>query len=267
MRALRVLAAVLAGLMPLAACGSDGPASGATSTTGAGRISGSVTVLAAASLRAAFAEVAAGFEAAHPGVTVVLSFDGSARLATAIVEGAPADVFAAADEATMETVVRAGRTEGTPTVFATNVLEIVVPAGNPRRVGGLVDLARGDLRVSLCRPEVPCGRYAARAFEEAGLVVPQGGDQDSVTGVLSQVLLGEADAGIVYRTDVRAADRVEGIELPDPTTVRAVYRAARLVDAPNPVVADAFVHFLRSAAAQVALRERGFGSVPRGGTA
>lgn len=218
--------------------------------------SGTVTVLAATSLTDAFGEIATAFEARHD-VEVELTFDGSARLATAIIEGAPADVFASADETNLAKVAEAGLTEGVRTPFATNELQILVAAGNPLGITGLEDL-RGDVVVSLCAVEVPCGDYAAEAFERAGLPVPSAGEEENVRGVVSRVLLGEADAGVVYVTDVLAAEGVEGIDLDADERVPASYPAVVVADGPNPEAAAAFVAFLTSTEAQTILADRGF---------
>jgi molybdate transport system substrate-binding protein len=220
---------------------------------------GGLTVVAAASLTDAFGEIADAFEAENEDIDVDLSFDGSARLATAIIEGAPADLFASADETSLARVADEGLTGGAPLVFATNVLQIVVPEGNPMAIDSLDDLTSPDVTLSLCGPEVPCGRYAAQAFERAGLLVPPAGDQESVKGVLTQVQLGEADAGIVYRTDVLAADDVEGIDLAPDEQVVATYPAAVLAPASNPAVAAAFLTFLTGPEGRSVLDDFGFG--------
>ena len=234
------------------ACGSDG---GETAT---GEPGGTVTVLAAASLTDAFGEVGAAMEAVHPGLTVDLSFDGSSALATAMVEGGvPADVFASADEENADKVVDAGLATDAPVPFASNRLQIVVAEGNPLGITGLADLAKVTL--ALCDPEVPCGRYAREAFDRAGLPTPQAGDQGNVKGVLTQVQLGEADAGIVYVTDGLGADGVEGVDVDDAAQVQATYPLVTLREAPNPAGAEAFVAFLLSDEGQAILRDHGFG--------
>lgn len=215
-----------------------------------------LTVLAAASMRGALDEVAVRYEELHPEVDVEVSFDGSSSLAAAIVEGAPADVFVAADEATMARVEDAGRVDGRILVVATNELQIVVAAGNPLGIEGLADLAGASL--ALCQPQVPCGAYAARAFELAGLPVPDAGDERSVSGVLTRVQLGEADAGLVYATDVLAAADVEGVPLGE-SAVQARYPAAALQDAADRAAAQAFVDLLAGDDGQAILRQRGFG--------
>lgn len=241
----------------LAACGAGG-GSDADAANGDAPLTGTVTVLAAASLTDVLPAVAAAFESAHPGVEVDLSFDGSSRLAAQIVQGVPADVFASADEASLRTVAEAGDAVGTTTVFATNRLVIVVPAGNPDGVGGLVDLA-SLRRVVLCQPQAPCGAYTAQVFARAGLPVPAAALETSVRGVLTKVQLGEADAGLVYVTDVAAAQGVEGVALDPGEQVVAAYPATVLRDAPNAPAARAFVAFLTGAEARRILRAAGFG--------
>lgn len=247
MRAARRTAATVGLLLGVGACGvSQG---GATS----------VTVVAASSLTGAFGEIAVAFEAGQPDVDVVLTFDGSATLATALIEGAPADLFASADPANLARVAAEDRTAGDPVVFATSVLQIVVPEGNPLGIDALDDLADPEVTLSLCGAEVPCGAYAAQAFAAAGLEVPAAGDQENVKGVLTQVQLGEADAGIVYRTDVLAADGVHGVDLAPDEQVDATYPASVLADASNPEAAAAFLAFLTGDEAQAILRDHGFG--------
>ena len=216
-------------------------------------------MLAATSLTGAFDEIADAFEAERDGVDVTITYDGSARLASAILEGAPADVFASADEGNLAKVLDAGLADGPGTTVATNELQIVVAAGNPLSIGGLDDLD-DDVVLSLCAVEVPCGAYAAAAFERAGLPAPSAGEVANVRGVLSRVQLGEADAGIVYVTDVLAAEGVEGVDLAAGEQVAASYPAAVLADAANPDVAAAFVAFLTGPEAQAVLARFGFGA-------
>ncbi len=163
-----------------------------------------VTVYAAASLSGAFEELAEEYEAANPDTTVRLSFAGSTRLAAQIVAGARADVFASADTANMDRVVTAGRTAAPPVVFARNHLALVVPAGNPGRVGRLEDLADPGLVLAVCAPEVPCGALARAVLADAGVEIEADTEETSVRAVLTKVMLGEADAGLVYTTDVAA---------------------------------------------------------------
>ncbi|MFZ6002440.1 MAG: molybdate ABC transporter substrate-binding protein [Actinomycetota bacterium] len=218
-----------------------------------------VTVFAAASLTDVLRDIADAFEEANPSIEVDLSFDGSATLAAQLTEGAPADVFAAADEQTMGLVVSNAGVRDEPVVFARNELQIVVAEGNPHGVESLAQL-HGDVVVALCRPDVPCGAYAERAFQRAGLTWPSAAEESSVRAVLTKVQLGEADAGIVYRTDVRRADGVDGVDLPAAVQVAATYPAAVLSDADHPAAADDFVAFLLSRRAQELLTAAGFSS-------
>ncbi|MFL6206179.1 MAG: molybdate ABC transporter substrate-binding protein [Acidimicrobiales bacterium] len=264
MRAPRALA-VLVAVALLVSCGGDDTetdSEGSTPATASTQeLDGTLTVLAATSLQGAFADIEAAFEDAHPDVDVQVSTDGSANLATAIIEGGvPADVFASADEQNLERVVDAGLAEeGAAEAFVANRLQIVVEEGNPLGIESLEDLTDPDVSVSLCQPDVPCGRYAEAAFAAAGLAVPPAGEEDKVSGVVRKVALGEADAGIVYVTDVLAADDdVDGVDLADDEQVTATYPASVLSDAPNPTAARAFVAYLSGADAQEIFERYGF---------
>ncbi len=223
------------------------------------RPTGTVTVFAAASLTAAFQSVATAFERAHAGAYVRLNFAGSPILVRQIAEGAPADVFAAADEANMQKVVDAGDAAGAPATFTRNALQIAVAPDNPKHVEGLADLGRPGLVVALCGPTVPCGRYAAEAFAKAGIPMPAASQETDVKAVVTKVALGEADAGVIYVTDVRAAaGKVAGVVIPEPTNVVARYPIVALAHAPNPSAAAAFVAFALSAESQRILGTLGF---------
>ena len=222
---------------------------------------GRVVVLAASSLRAVLVEVEADLDQRMGGADVAVTVDGSSALASAVIEGAPGDVLISADEATMQRLIDAGEVErGATRVIATNALVIAVPRGNPRDVRGLGDLSAGDLIVSLCRAEVPCGAYAEQVFERAGVSVPGAGREASVAAVLAKVRLGEADAGVVYRTDVGGAEGIEGVELPVAHNIEARYVAAVLTDAENPTGARDLVEHLIHPETQTALRRFGFGA-------
>jgi len=223
--------------------------------------SGALSVFAAASTTAAFTALARAFEQQHPGTTVQLNFAGSSVLARQIQEGAPADVFASADEATMQRLVDSGDAAAVQ-IFARNRLRLIVAPGNPKRIGGLCDLAGRNLQVALCARTVPCGRYAAQAFAAAGIAVPPASAEVDVKAVLSKVAMGEADAGIVYTTDVRdAGNRVTGMELPVLSRVDAPYPVAVLRHAADPTAANRFVAFVLSADGQRLLAQ--FGFLPR----
>jgi molybdate transport system substrate-binding protein len=236
----------------------SGSASAAPSAT---QVSGSITVLAAASLTEAFGSIGRQFEQAHPGATVRFSFGSSATLATQANQGAPADVFAAADQRTMATVSAAGNTAHQPTVFATNTLQIAVPAGNPAKITGLPDLANPKNKVALCARQVPCGAAAQAVFEKAGLTPAPVSYEADVKAALQKVEQNEVDAALVYRTDViSAGDTVQGIEVPDADQVINRYPIAILKQSPNPAGAESFDAFVRSPTGKAALRRAGFGT-------
>jgi molybdate transport system substrate-binding protein len=259
-RWLRVLLAV-AVVLHAAACGPGGVAqsAAATQSSAADRLSGDLTVFAAASLTDAFEALGSAFEADHPGVSVTFNFAGSQQLATQIVEGAPADVFASASGSQVDVVADADLLAGEPVEFATNRLEIAVEPGNPKAVAGLSDLARGDVTVVLAAEEVPAGQYAREALDAAGVRVTPVSLETDVRAVLTKVALGEADAGIVYASDIIAAgDDVTGVEIADEENVTATYPAAAIAGSPNPGAAQAFLAHLTSHAGRATLEEFGF---------
>nr|WP_231933654.1 molybdate ABC transporter substrate-binding protein [Micromonospora coxensis] len=237
-------------LATTAGCGADDrPADG----------TGTLTVFAAASLTESFTTLGREFEAAHPGVRVTFNFAGSSALATQIVQGAPADVFASAAPKNMATVTEAGAADGAPTVFARNQLVIAVPKGNPDRITGLADLVRPGVTVALCAAQVPCGAAARSALDTATVrLTPVTLEQD-VRGALAKVTLGEVDAALVYRTDARAAAaEVDGVEFPESAVAVNDYPIVVLTDAPNPVAARAFVELVRGARGRAVLAAAGF---------
>jgi molybdate transport system substrate-binding protein len=218
-----------------------------------------VTVFAAASLTEAFKTIGKDFEAAHPGTKVELNFASSSTLARQIVEGAPADVFTSADEENMQKVVAAGDVAGEPQPFARNRLAIIVPKGNPKHLAGLADLARTGLTIGVAAPPVPVGRYALEAFKKAGVTAPAGTNEADVKAVVTRVAMGEADAGVVYTTDIAAGgDKVEGVAIPDAHNVLSRYPIATLKGAPNAAGARAFVTYVLSPPAQHVLAGSGF---------
>ncbi len=252
--------AVVTGLGLVACAPGAADASGSTAEpTGGATLRGDLTVLAAASLTEAFTALGERFEAAHPGVHVTFVFAGSSALAAQVADGAPADVLATADPATMDGVVAAGHAHA-PVVFATNTLRIAVPRGNPGAVTGLDDLADPAVKVALCQPEVPCGTAAAAVLTRAGLEVTPVTLEPDVKAVLAKVRLGEVDAGLVYVTDVVAAgDDVEGVDLPPGSDVTTDYPVATLTAAPHPDAAAAFVDLVLSPTGTEVLSAAGFG--------
>jgi molybdate transport system substrate-binding protein len=230
-------------------------------TAGEPDLAGSVTVFAAASLTDAFGEIADEFEAANPGVNVEPSFGASSALREQILAGAPADVFASANLSNMDRVVEADAAAGDPRTFATNRLEIVVPAGNPADVTGLAAFGDDDLLVGLCAAEAPCGELARKALVNAGVTPRLDTEEPDVRSLLTKVEAGELDAGLVYATDVLAAgDAVEGIAIPAADNVVAEYPIATLAEAGGAEVADAFVAYVLSGAGQDILASYGFDS-------
>lgn len=220
---------------------------------------GDITVLAASSLTDVFTELGRRFEERHPDARVRFSFAASSELATQAVNGAPADVYAAASEETMAQVVDAGATAGRPRSFARNRLEIVVPAGNPGGVRSLTDLARPELDVALCAPEVPCGAAAQALLSSAGVRASVDTLEPDVRAVLTKVELGEVDAALVYRTDVLAGgDDVAGIEVPASAAAVNDYDIVVLRTARADRAARAFVRFVLSGSGRRALTEAGF---------
>jgi molybdate transport system substrate-binding protein len=260
----RRVASVLLALL-LGACGGDGEG-GEVAAAGAAGVRGEVVVYAAASLTEAFEELGTAFEAEHPDATVTFNFAGSQQLATQVVEGAPAGVFASADQRQMDVVAEAGLVDGTPRVFTANLLEIAVEPGNPRGVDGVEDLAGPGLVVVLAAPEVPAGRYAKELLDGAGVALTPASLEVDVRAVLSRVALGEADAGIVYRSDVAGREgEVEGVAIPEDRNVTASYPIVALTGAEEPAGAAAFVDLVLSDAGQDVLASHGFTAPPAGG--
>lgn len=218
-------------------------------------VSGELTVYAAASLSGAFDAIGEAFTAENPDVEFSPVYDGSSTLVTQILEGAPADVFASADEANMD---KAADVAVDPTLFASNTLVIAVPTGNPGGVEALADLA--DVTTVLCAPEVPCGAASAKLLSAAGVTVDAASLEQNVTAVLTKVAASEADAGLVYATDVIGRDDVEVIVPDGAAEVVNHYPIAALSGAPNSEAADAFVAFVLSEAGQKILADFGFGA-------
>jgi molybdate transport system substrate-binding protein len=247
------LAAVLAvAALVLAACGGgDDKSSGGSSGS-----PNELKVFAAASLTAAFTELGQRYTSANGGTKVTFNFAGSQALATQIQQSAPADVFASADTTNMDKVKDL---VGTPQSFASNLLAIVVEKGNPMSVEGLDDLGNGDLKVVLAAEDVPAGRYAKQVLDKAGVSVTPVSQEDNVKAVVTKVSLGEADAGIVYVTDVAAGgDKVEGVDIPETQNVLATYPIATVKAGKAQDKAQAFVDLVRSDQGQRVLEQFGF---------
>jgi molybdate transport system substrate-binding protein len=215
-------------------------------------------VFAASSLTDSFGTLGKQFETAHPGVTVTFNFGASSALAASIAQGAPADVFASASAKNMKQVVDDGDATDART-FARNVMEIAVPPDNPGNVTRLADLTRPGLKIALCQAQVPCGATAQQVFDNQKLRVKAVTLGADVKSVLTQVQLGEVDAGVVYQTDVRAAGtKVKGIEIPAEQNAATSYPIATLKDAANRAAASAFVDYVLSADGAKVLAGAGF---------
>ena len=261
----QVAGAGAAALLALSACSSSGSgSSGASGESGASgsssaKLSGTVTVFAAASLKESFTALGQEFEKAHPGTKVTFSFGGSDSLAASITGGAPADVFASASPKTMKIVTDAGDASGTPVTFVRNQLEIATLAGNPEKISSLKDLTEPGLKVVLCDRQVPCGAAAQKALAASGLELTPVSYEQDVKAALTKVELKEADAAVVYKTDVHAAgDKVEGVQFPESADAVNDYPITLLKDTKNAATAKAFIALVRSAEGQRVLTEAGF---------
>ncbi|MFG2575714.1 molybdate ABC transporter substrate-binding protein [Streptomyces sp. NPDC048481] len=263
-RTLRAAGTCVAALLVLSACsssgsGSAGKSDGSGSASASDELSGTITVFAAASLKESFTTLGEKFEKAHPGTKVAFSFGGSDTLAASITAGAPADVFASASPKTMAIVTDRGGAEGTPATFVRNRLEIATLPGNPARITSLKDLTKSSLKVVLCDRTVPCGAAARKALDASGLELTPVSYEEDVKSALNKVVLKEADAAVVYRTDVKAAgDKVEGVDFPESAQAVNAYPITLLKGSENTGTAKAFIALVRSAAGQKVLTGAGF---------
>jgi molybdate transport system substrate-binding protein len=242
---LMVLAVALLGGLA-GACGDRGP-------------TGKLMVFAAASLTDSFNALATEFTKQNPGLVITPNYAGSSALVTQIISGAEADIFASADEPNMQKLIDAKLNGGDAKVFAHNRLQIVVQAGNPKKIAQLTDLARPDLIVVLAAPSVPVGAYGNQVFDKAGVKVTPKSLETDVKQVVAKVSLGEADAGIVYGTDVKAGGpKIQGVDIPDQYNVVAKYPMAVVNGTKNLAAATAFIDFVTSAKGREVLASFGF---------
>jgi molybdate transport system substrate-binding protein len=251
----RVPFLVSAAAVLIAACGSTSSSGSASPSA----LTGTVNVFAAASLTASFNALGQTFQQAHNGVTVKFNYAGTPTLVIQIEQGAQADVFASADRSNMERLQVDGFTTGDPKVFAHNLLEIVVAPGNPKGVNSLADLAKPGVIYISVAPTVPAGEYSLQALQKAGVTVTPKSLETDVKSVISKIELGEADAGIVYTTDVKAAgDNVTGVPITDQYNVTATYPLVAVKGSQNLATANAFIVFVLSATGQSTLESFGF---------
>ncbi|MDX3798433.1 molybdate ABC transporter substrate-binding protein [Streptomyces sp. AK04-3B] len=263
-RTLQATGACAAALLAVSACASSDSDSSAKSGSAASaaasdKLSGTVTVFAAASLKESFTTLGKAFEKAHPGTKVTFSFSGSDTLAASITAGAPADVFASASPKTMAIVTDKGDAEGTPAAFVRNRLEIATLPGNPDGIASLKDLTKSSLKVVLCDKAVPCGAAAQKALDASRLELTPVSYEEDVKSALNKVVLKEADAAVVYRTDVKAAgDKVEGVDFPESAQAVNEYPITLLKGSKNAEAAKAFIALVQSADGRRVLTEAGF---------
>src|ERR1700722_6496872 len=242
-----------------AAPGTTATATGATGASQSAKPSGTLVVFAATSLTAAFDKIGAQFQQANPGVSVKFNYNGSSSLATQITQAAPADVFASASPTNMKTVTDKSLASTTPEIFTSNQGEIMVEAGNPDHIKSVADLANASLKVVTCAPEVPCGALATQIFKNADVTVKPVSQEQNVGGVVTKVSLGEADAGIVYVTDVKAnGSKTTGVAIPTDQNQVTDYPIAEIKGAPNPTAAAAFIRYVLGADGQQVLTSFGF---------
>lgn len=243
--------------LTVSACG-GASSEGSDGTPGGPSEAATLTVFAAASLTSTFEQLADQFEKSHEGVDVQLSFAGSSDLVTQVREGAPADVIATADEQTMQQLVDAGDVAAAPRAFVSNTLVIAVPTGNPEGIGELGDLTGPDLDVVVCAPQVPCGAATETVEESAGLEIDAVSEEPAVTDVLGKVANGQADAGLVYRTDAAGSDSVDAVEFPESADAVNLYPIAPLAHADDAELAQQFTDFVLSDEARAVFDAAGF---------
>lgn len=219
-----------------------------------------LTVLAAASLTGTFTELAKQFEEAHPGVRVKLVFDSSATLADKVIDGAPGDVLATADEPTMDRADQGGGTQSSPLEFATNVEQVAVPAANPAGITSFADLQKDGVDYVTCVTTAPCGATAEELLAAGGITHEPVSQEVDVKAVLAKVVDDEADAGLVYATDVAAAgDKVTGIDIPGADEAPNTYWAAVTATTKEKTLARQWLALLTSPDGRALLAEAGFG--------
>ncbi len=242
----------------LTGCSAKSPSGAPPSSSGKSSPS-SIVVFAAASLKPTFTLLAGKFNTDNPGATVDFDFAGSSELATQLAQGATADVFASADSAQMDTVVKAGLTTSDPVNFASNTLVIVTAPGDPKQIHSFADLAKPGLSVVVCQQPVPCGAATQRIEDHTGVHLSPVSEEPAVSDVLTKVTSGEADAGLVYVTDaLNAGNKVATVKFPESAGAVNVYPIAVLKHASQPALAQKFVDLVTGATGQKVLSQAGF---------
>ena len=252
-------AALVLGIVLLAGCGSSSSSGSSSGSSSAG--SATLTVFAAASLQKTFTTLGQQFEKEPPGTKVAFSFAGSSDLVTQISNGAPADVFASADQKNMTKLTDKKLVAGSPAPFATNVLAIVVPPSNPAGIATFADLAKPGTDVVVCASQVPCGSATEKVEQLTGTTLKPVSEESSVTDVLSKVTSGEAKAGVVYVTDARGAgSKVKQIDFPESAKAVNTYPIAALSASKQQDLARQFDDYVTGPLGQQVLRDAGFGA-------
>ena len=248
-------------LFLVSGCGSstDGSSS-SSSVSGTPTETTNLVVFAAASLKQSFTQIGEQFKTDNPGTSVEFSFAGSSDLVTQLTQGADADVFASADTKNMDKAAQAGLLAGDPVNFASNTLTIAVAPGNPKGIASFQDLTKDGLNVVVCAPQVPCGSATERVEKATGVELKPVSEESSVTDVLNKVSTGEADAGVVYVTDVAGAgDKVTGVDFPESKDAVNTYPIAALKGSANAGLAQKFIAYVTGEAGQKVLDQAGFG--------
>jgi molybdate transport system substrate-binding protein len=253
----RRFAVIAAGVVAVAVAGCSSSSS-SPSASSSSPATGTITVFAAASLMDTFTQIGKQFEAAHKGDTVKFSFGPSSGLSTQITSGAPADVFASAAPANMDTVVKAGDASN-PQTFAKNTMEVAVPPNNPAKVTSVNDLAKPSVKVAVCQAQVPCGVVAAEVFKNVGITVKPVTEATDVSSVVTEVETGNVDAGMVYVTNVMSeGSKLKGIVIPAADNASTLYPIATITNSKHEAIAKEFVDYVLSPAGQKVLTAAGF---------
>jgi len=257
-----VVVALASAATLVAGCSSsqtDSAAPTAGSSAPSTGITGDITVFAAASLKSTFTELGERFKTDNPGTNVTFSFAGSSDLVTQLTGGAPADVFASADEKNMTKAKDAGLIANAPVDFASNTLTIVTPPGNPKGIKTFADLAKPDTAVVVCAPQVPCGSATKIVEQATGVTLAPVSEESAVTDVLGKITSGQADAGLVYVTDAAGAgNKVTAVPFPESSGAVNTYPIALLKDSKNATTAKKFIDMVTSPDGQEVLSAAGF---------